>query len=450
MESDPFLYTNDTGPSLQKTMTSKKLTGFKDSRFNYFVSEMQDKNRLAHISVRCSYSMKSNFIIILNPYAIGINHEILSTTYTTLRTSQSENFVVLGLTNSFADTSKNSHLNGLYLIGLRCTDQLMEHEKALFDKLDWYNPGSASRLLSNLNAHCPDWSVYQLEKVLPQPMSIEDIPPLAHKIGIPLRSLAQDSISVILACDSYQSIELLVDCLDIAITNCSRERSIQFLIVKQSDSGPITLDLLQHRLKISKENVELDVIETDIVNRGELIHFATESKASGSALLFVDSACQLPSNWDCAIYECLRRPGSGVGFFSTRVNLSDNLINSKDIKSALKCYFFTVLINVISSTIGLPIANVPVFCYAYHLKMTGGYPQSNRTTHLIDLVSKLRVCIGRPILTRFTKASFGILDLNLFNSDLMSTALYAILVSTNWITGIDSSQAKIIISKVTA
>ncbi|CAL8105517.1 unnamed protein product [Calicophoron daubneyi] len=473
--------------------TEMSLTGsHNDYKFEYVTVEGLKYAGLFEVALRAALRANCDYILVLNPRAIGVQPRHLSVALQLLTGSSTEFSgghkadAVLGITtphdlkrnsfiSSFSPLSTSSSYGtapfpsptGLYLVGLRGGGRLTLGAHLLADSVEWSTSSTATRFWTNLTRHFSSWNVVCLRERLEEIMKPQDLPYLERCIGIHSEHLLVDSVSVIIPMgpghpddliDTEEDVELveptaskaLATTLEIAVHNASGTRPIEIIIidshppnaahVTQSSSnvslasGSESNRFLHTRMR-SMMTVKLHHYrssagpESEFPKRGQLIRYASQNLAKGSMLLFVEPGVQLPPNWDSAIYHSLQRPGIGMGCFAYRLHLHEKYIHRKSITWALNCWLANYAVSLQTHRTEVPIVGQPYFIYSHYLTCLGGYPESSRTLHPIDLALACRERLGRVIVTRSRTAAAGVPANFALHHGACRTALYTVLLA---------------------
>ncbi|THD20184.1 hypothetical protein D915_008560 [Fasciola hepatica] len=266
---------------------------------------------LLEVAVRAALRSECDYVIVLNPRAIGLEPHHLSIAVQLL-TGQSSSLhsesvdgspvmqhsssvdVVLGLTETglrrhsisgFSSSSDSVHgsissssfssPNGLYLLGLRAGRGLMLGAHQLTSSVEWATSTTGTRLWANLSRWFTDWNVVFMRTRLKEITQPPDLLALEQHLGIKIDHLLEDSITVIIpmgpgheddAIDLDEDVELvdiqtskaLSVTLELAVCNASGKRHIEILIISSSPdsssashwaSVPHTIDPLSSNVR---------------------------------------------------------------------------------------------------------------------------------------------------------------------------------------------------------
>uniref|UniRef100_A0A5K3EXJ7 AMP-binding domain-containing protein n=1 Tax=Mesocestoides corti TaxID=53468 RepID=A0A5K3EXJ7_MESCO len=477
----------------KKLLPDRKIKGF-----NYVTIKGCRFVSLFEISVRAALCCGCNYIVVLNPHAVGVSKDHIETAVSLLEEGQLD--VVLGqsvpchtasLEGDVIEKNKStfaSHTWGLYLIALKRSRKLLTSAHQLTEGVEWGTPSAFSRLWANLSTFLPKWSVVVLRDQLPEIMQVEDLPFLERILNIPLRELVDDSISIIIPigpghpddeldliedaniiADAAPFASSLVESLDLIQKNSSGLRNIQVIVIssrpevnkKNSTDEPSSLFSMSnpqlYQTDPSKAAVKLELHHAPAVwsstsgtglerrppNRGELIHYAVEHFAKGSVLLFMEPGVHLPFLWDTAVFQCLEQPGVGMSSFAYRFSLKDKYMQRKHIGWAIRSYLANWLVNHQASKLQLPTAGQPLFLYSHYLRcLPGGYPRSSRRLHSVDLCLSVTRYLGRIGVANQNMASAGVPTDWLLRHGALRGAAYCSLVTAARLLGCTQSELR--------
>ncbi|KAG5442172.1 hypothetical protein CSKR_104471 [Clonorchis sinensis] len=447
---------------------------------------------LLEVGLRAALRSNCDYVIVLNPRALGLRPEHLSIATQLLsgRSTKGKHVdrvdIVLGITKPYfqlmaSKTNSSRKLSGsplslshtissspvfasptgLYLLGIRGGQSLTLQAHSLTNAVEWCTSTVAGRLWANLTRNAIPWTVVCLRERLEELMQPPDLLALETHIGIPPGQFLEDKITVIISMgpghpddclDAEEDSDLIYvstsraldSTLELMVHNASGSRAIEIIIIH---SGPIsTFPLsssptesfqfgrtrLRPRITVSLHQYGgVDESDTTTVppKRGELIRYAVDNLAKGSILVFVDPGVQLPVNWDSAVFHSLQRPGIGMGCFAYRLHLHEKYINRKSIKWAVNSWLANYFVNVQTRWSELPIVGQPCFIYTHYLACLGGYPRSSRALHSIDLATACHRHLGRVVVTRFHTAAAGVPAAFALRHGTFRTAIYSVSIA---------------------
>ncbi|VDP79576.1 unnamed protein product [Echinostoma caproni] len=247
----------------------------------YVTVEGLEMSRLLEVALRAALRSGCDYVLVLNPRAIGLkpSHlsaaiQLLTGTHQSIKPNHIKEFpdqsysspvdIVLGLTTPSSHMGRSTSNicspgpvstalpnnpfaspSGLYLLGLRAGRGVMLGAHQLTSSVEWATSTTGTRLWTNLSRWFSNWNV------ITQP---PDLLSVEQHIGLGIDHLLEDSITVIIPMgpghaddliDPEEDLELvdvqnskaLAVTLELAVCNASGKRSVEIIIITSETSS---------------------------------------------------------------------------------------------------------------------------------------------------------------------------------------------------------------------